>query len=363
MKKILLLGGTGAIGNYVAKYCSELGYKVFITSRSRRLTKDKDIEFIYGNAKDYNFVKQLLSSNRYDCIIDFMVYKTQEFKQQIDILATNTDHYIFLSSYRVYHNNGFSPLKEESPRLLNNINDFRYLTTDEYALSKARQEDILLSLNTSNWTILRPSITYSSDRFQLGTLEANVILPRALMGLPVILPQEILNCKTTLTWAGDSGKMISNLILHNKALGNIYNVSTNESLLWRSVAEIYKNVINLKVVNVSLLEYQALKLNPYQLIYDRLFNRVCSNEKIMQIDGMHGYTFKSAEEGLTYELRKINFEKWCNSYSRIHGRMDKILGLNRLKEAIRSGKGINYYIGYNSLLNNIYGILNRKKRL
>ena len=49
---------------------------------------------------------------------------------------------MFLSSSRVYASQE-SPIREDSMRLLDVSHDSIYLKTDEYALAKARQEDIL----------------------------------------------------------------------------------------------------------------------------------------------------------------------------------------------------------------------------
>lgn len=47
-----------------------------------------------------------------------------------------------MSSSRVYADSQ-TPITENSPRLLDVYKEEEYLKTDEYALSKARQEDIL----------------------------------------------------------------------------------------------------------------------------------------------------------------------------------------------------------------------------
>ena len=55
-KKILMLGGTGAMGMYLAPEMVKLGYRVYITSRKEHPSTD-DIIYITGNAKDKAFVE------------------------------------------------------------------------------------------------------------------------------------------------------------------------------------------------------------------------------------------------------------------------------------------------------------------
>lgn len=67
-----------------------------------------------------------------------------------------------------------SLINEETPRLLDMIKDEEYLNTDEYALSKARQENILHEAGCNNWTIIRPYITFSETRLHLGYLKRRI---------------------------------------------------------------------------------------------------------------------------------------------------------------------------------------------
>lgn len=357
MAKILLLGGTGAIGKYVSNYCTALGHKVFITSRSKRVNEDDNVTYICGDATEFEFVSSIISKQSFDAIIDFMVYKTNEFNQRIDSILNCTGHYIFLSSYRVFCDSGLRPLTEDSPQLLDNCRDGKYLKTDEYALAKARQEDALFNNNKRNWTIVRPSITYAADRFQLGTLEANVILPRAVLNIPVILPSEMMNLYTTMTWAGDVGKMISLLLFKHQCMGNDFNVTTDEKYTWEGVAKIYHDLIGLDVIKVPIKDYMTLGLNPFQIKYDRLYNRICNNKKILEASGIEKKTLKNLKNGLALELSRTNFSGY-SSLTRIHGRMDKILGINRVGKAIQKNKLINYLAGYVPISNKLYNMKN-----
>ena len=70
-----------------------------------------------------------------------MIWSTSDFDKCYEALLAATDQYIYMSSYRVYAD---SPLiTEDSPRLLDVSDDPEYLATDEYALAKARCENLL----------------------------------------------------------------------------------------------------------------------------------------------------------------------------------------------------------------------------
>ncbi len=299
-KKILMLGGTGAMGQYLAPEMVKLGWRVYVTSR-KEYPSTEDIVYIQGNAKDRAFLDTLLKEN-FDCIVDFMIYKTPEFQERYQDLLNSTRHYVFLSSYRVYGDNHGKPITEESPRLLDSVKDETYLATDEYGLTKARQENILHGAQKKNWTIVRPAITYSKDRFQLGTLEAQDFVKRTLEGKAVIFPEQMLNKQATLSWAGDVAVMISRMILNEKAMGQTYTASTAEHHSWKEIIAIYQKLIGLKVKIVDLSVYQDIIGGVYQIKYDRMLDRVIDNSKVLELTGLSQKDLMPLKKGLKLEL-------------------------------------------------------------
>ena len=166
--KVLILGGTGAIGANLVRILSDNNVQTLVTSRSH-YDNHHTISYVCGNAKDDAFLKKLCTQ-KWDAIVDFMSYKTNEFSARLDLLLSCTKQYVYISSSRVYADKEH-PIKESSQRLLDVISDAAYLATDEYALTKARQEDLLINSVSKNYTIIRPYITYDKNRLQLGVLE------------------------------------------------------------------------------------------------------------------------------------------------------------------------------------------------
>lgn len=323
MKKILLLGGTGAMGVYLREYLArEPDTQIYITSRSVQKDIDK-IHYLCGNAHDISFLEKCLFSVQPNAVVDFMIWNTAQFAKVCPLLLQHTQHYLFLSSYRVFAEN--NPITEKSPRLLDVCQDSTYLKTDEYALAKARQENILRQSNKKNWTILRPCITYSKNRFQLGCFEADIVVLRSLQGLPLVLPSEMLDKQTTMTWAGDTANLISKLILNKNAYGEDFNLSSAEHHTWREIATYYKEILGTSILEISLKDYYKNFGLSYQLEYDRLFNRTLDNSKILAITGMAQTQFIPLKQGLNKELTAFQQHP---TYKRINitlnARMDRI---------------------------------------
>lgn len=299
-------------------------HEVYVTSRSGH-PDEGNIHYIEGNAKDDDFLLPLLA-NGYDCIIDFMVYSTFEFVDRYKQLLAAAKQYIFLSSYRVYADNGLEPITEESPLLLDVVKDAKYRKTDEYALTKARQEKLLRESGCGNYTIVRPSVTFSKLRFQLGTLEAGVLIHRMLQKRPVVFARDILKKQAAFSWAGDVAEMIECLILNPKALGEIFNVCSAEKQTWGDVAGYYREIAGLEIVPVDLKTYAKIAGGWYQIMYDRMVDRVMDNSKILGLMGKTQKDLHPVRETLAGELADIG-EKSSQIHfnKKMSKKMDRVL--------------------------------------
>ena len=206
-KKVLVLGATGAMGKYLVPYLAEGGYTVDAVSLDESHTPFPNVRDIRGNAKDKTFLEELLA-NRYDGVVDFMIYRTADLAYHLPLMLANTGHYIYLSSYRVYDNKEH-PVRETSPRLLDTGNNIILRNSDDYSIYKARGENIVRTFPKEKWTIVRPAITYSLMRYQLVTLEAPDTVVRAFAGKKVVLPEQAREVQATMSWAGDVARMIA----------------------------------------------------------------------------------------------------------------------------------------------------------
>ncbi len=287
--KILLLGGTGAMGTALAGILAQTDHVVHITSRFAH-EDFKNIHYIVGNAKNDDFLFPLMEENQYDAVVDFMVYSTDTFENRVHRFLNLVGQYVFLSSSRVYAESTV-PITEKSPRLLDACTDEEYLCTDEYALAKARQENLLFNSGKNNWTIIRPYITYNTERLQLGVFEKEQWLYRALQGKTIVFSKDIADCTSTLTYGVDVACGISRIIGNPKAYGKAVHFVSPHAMKWSEMLEVYQNVIEdimgkrpkVKYIenNAAILKY----LNPYQVKYDRLYDRVFDNTLAKEIVG------------------------------------------------------------------------------
>lgn len=302
--RVLVLGGTGAIGAHVVRRLSDDGHKVVVTSRTARKGED-NITYRKGNAREIGFAKELFRE-RWDAVVDFMVYTTAEFEERVGLILSSTKQYLFLSSARVFANSD-TPITEDSDRLLDTTTDIEFLSVKEYSLEKAKQENILRE-NGTNWTIIRPYITYDAYRLQLGIMEKEDWLYRALNGRSIVVSKEVLSHLTTLTYGNDVAEGIVSLVGKEGAYAQSFNITCNRCLLWREALEKYAEVLSrvlgkpVKVVETDCdlgIRYGA----KYQLVYDRFYDRVFDNANIVRY--MPDKQFVTWEKGLENSLLKF----------------------------------------------------------
>lgn len=326
-KKILILGATGAMAVYLIPELIAKGYYIDGVSLDDVENDNENITYIKADALDLMFLTETLK-NGYDAIIDFMIYNPAEkFDLYYKLFLENTKHYIYFSTYRIYADD--SPLNENAKRLLDVERPDDFVTPGEYSIYKAMQEDVLRNSGYRNYTILRPAITYSKRRFQLTVLEMDVVVYRMLSGKIVILPEGAMDKEATMSWAGDVAKMIAGVTLNPEAYEQTYNVSTSEHMKWRDVAKIYEKIGGLKYITVDNDTFIDIVAdgNIYakqQLLYDRCFDRIVDNKKILSLINMHQEDLTPLKDGLTREFKNITIDDvGCNTF--INERMDKYL--------------------------------------
>jgi hypothetical protein len=140
---------------------------------------------------------------------------------------------------------------------------------------------------------VRPYITYGDYRLQLGVLEKEEWLYRALKGRTVVFSEDIAQKITTMTNGFDVGNGIYSIMGKTESYGEVYHITGNNLVKWGDVWSIYSDVLSnltdnkpkLKLVDTTtflLLRSSDLK---WQVIYDRLYDRDFDTSKIKSIMG------------------------------------------------------------------------------
>ena len=93
------------------------------------------------------------------------------------------------------------------------------------------------------------------------------------------------------------------------ALGETFTIGSGEIITWAQVADIYRELTGLRIMTVSREEYaKVFAISPaewYKHLYDRFFDRVIDNSKLLRVTGLRREDFMPLAQGLAHELNTI----------------------------------------------------------
>lgn len=300
MIKILMLGGTGVIGESILSVIgNNAAYDITVTSRSERKSLYTNVCYLCGNANDLDFIN-MIEDDSFDVLIDFMNYRNAVLKTNFSKLIKIAKQYIFLSSARVC-DNSMPVIDERCSLLADTTEDQNFKDSGTYAIKKAYQEKYVLKNGRDKVTIVRPYKTYSSDRLQLGEYENRHWLNRIINDRPIVLNRKILEKYTALTDGVDVARGIVQLMGNEDALGNLFQIVTNEYMTWNDVLLLYLEILHRYSYKPVIYladdtkEIDQLFEGGYQMPYDILYDRCFYSANISKITQI---TYKSMKDGL-----------------------------------------------------------------
>ena len=129
----------------------------------------------------------------------------------------------------------------------------------------------------------------------------HTVIEAAKNGTPVQLPLEAKNLTAGLDWAGNSGKLIANILLKTECIGEAYTISSAQNLTWSEVADIYTDLLKVRFEWIPA-EYPH---DAWQWRYDRAYDRSIDNTKILKATQLNPADFKSIRDGIAIELQKL----------------------------------------------------------
>lgn len=306
-KRVLLIAGAGTLGTYTSTELLKLGYKVDVICLEALASRNRNLRYLIHSATD-EYLKSLFQENRYDAIVDFIHYqKPETYEQRCKLLLKNTDQLVFLSSYRIYADTKGEPITESSPMLLDVTSDPYMLENEIYAFPKTKNERILRASGKTNYTIIRPLISFSHYRLDLVTQGMYALLYRPQRGKKILLPEASRNLTAGVGWAGNVGKEIARLIGKTDALQEAFTLGSGENPTWQQVADYYAEFVGAEYAWIDTENYlQYATPNTYMnrcdYLNDRAFDRKVDVSHVLAVTGLKQEELVSCRDGIIHEL-------------------------------------------------------------
>lgn len=225
--KVLVLGGTGLIGQSVVTQLAQRGDEVWAYHRGRTAAPLPDgVTIRHGARSDPEALAALAAREQFDAVVDMLCFTGEDARVAVAAFGGRVAQYVMCSTVDVYTKPArYYPVDESHER--------RPSPAFRYAVGKQEAEVVLEQAHAAGSfaaTVLRPAATYASQVVApLATMDLYV--DRLRRGLPVILPGD-----GTSLWVAchrdDVARAFVRSLGHEPSYGMAYNVASSELLTW-----------------------------------------------------------------------------------------------------------------------------------
>ena len=233
--KILFIGGTGIISSACSDLAVARGHELFLVNRSisKKLPVPESATVFQADVHTEEArLATLLADHHFDVVVDYLAYHPHDIERDLRLFSGRTDQFVFISSASAYQKpvrNYF--ITEETP--LEN-------PYWEYSRNKIACEDRLMQAYRDEGfpvTIIRPSHTYGPTQIPFGVsswMHPWTVVDRMKRGLKVIVPGDGTSL-WVLTWNADFAKALVGLLGNDKAIGEVFQITSDEVLSWDQI--------------------------------------------------------------------------------------------------------------------------------
>ena len=323
--KALFIGGTGTISTAItAALAAEGKWDLTLLNRgSRSAIVPEGVKVIHADIEDETHVACLLKDSFWDCVCDFIGFVPAQVERDWRLFRGKTRQYMYISSASAYQKPITSPFITEGTPLANPYWEYsrNKIDCEAFLMEKYRKDGFPV-------TLIRPSHTYDNRSVPLG-VHGNKgswqVLRRMLDGKRVIIHGDGTS-QWTLTHNSDFAKGFIGLMGNPHALGNVFQITSDETLTWNQIYEIVaaKLGVELKACHVSS-DFLS-EIGPYDfrggLLGDKAWTVLFDNSKLKQAVPGFQATVRF-EEGVADTIDNIlshpelqvadpAFDAWCD---------------------------------------------------
>ncbi|MDR0976634.1 MAG: SDR family oxidoreductase [Prevotellaceae bacterium] len=334
--KALFIGGTGTISTDVVAWAQQKGWDITLLNRGTKALPE-GMHHIPADIHNEEATEKALAGKCFDVVAQFIGFTPEDAARDIRLFGGRTKQYIYISSASAYQKPPVDYLITESTPLCNPY--------WEYSRNKIASEEVLTAAyRTAGFpiTIVRPSHTYDGTKppFPIqGDNGAWQVVKRILEEKPVIIHGDGTSL-WTLTHAKDFAKGFVGLMGNPHAIGDVFHITTDESLTWNQIYEIVADTAGkpLHALHVSS-DFLSMNGGSYdlrgELLGDKSYSVVFDNSKVKRLvpefvcttsmaDGLRGCT-RHLLSHTELQIEDPQFDRWCDAIVRAIKTAEKAL--------------------------------------
>lgn len=237
-----MIGGTGTISSAITRQLAQSNNELWLLNRgSRKNEVPNNVKQIIVNIDDEAEVLRQIGDTLFDAVCEFIGFLPSQVERDIRLFKGRTKQYVYISSASAYNKPAASHVITEGTTLANPY--------WEYSRNKIACEERLLKEYRENGfpvTIVRPSHTYCERAVPVsvhGLKGSWQVLKRMMDGKPVIVHGDGASL-WTLTWNEDFAKGFIGLLGNPKAIGEAFQIMSDEQLTWDQIYECVAKALN-----------------------------------------------------------------------------------------------------------------------
>ena len=275
MKKALFIGGTGTISSAItAALAAEGKWELTLLNRGNRdETVPAGVRVIHADINDGATVAALLEGKTWDCVADFIGFVLSQVERDWRLFRGKTAQYIYISSASAYQKPVVSPFINEGTPLANPFWQYSRdkIACEDFLMDKYREAGFPV-------TIVRPSHTYGNRSVPVGVHGDKgswQVLRRMLDGKPVIIHGDGTS-QWTLTHNTDFAKGFIGLMGNPLALGNAFQITSDQTLTWNQIYEGIAAVLGVELKPYYVSSAFLAAVGPYDFRGGLLGDKACT---------------------------------------------------------------------------------------
>jgi nucleoside-diphosphate-sugar epimerase len=278
--KVLFIGGSGVISSASTRLAVERGIDLHVLNRGTSTAHPlpDGVTALHADIRDTQSVRAVLGDTEFDAVVDWVAYKPEHVRADIELFTGRTGQYVFISSASGYQTPPARlPIVESTPLR----NPFW-----QYSRDKIAGEDLLVAAYRESGfpaTIVRPSHTY--DRTMVPLDGGWTPVERMRQGKEVIVHGDGTSL-WTLTHHTDFAKGFVPLLGHPRTIGEAFHITTDDVLTWDQIVAAFASASGVEPRIVHVPSDVIATVDPEWgagLLGDKAHSAVFDNSKLRRV--------------------------------------------------------------------------------
>jgi nucleoside-diphosphate-sugar epimerase len=277
--KVLFIGGTGIISSACSQLALQRGIDLSLLNRGKSFRQPAaGAQLIHADIHDFEATRKALQGRQFDAVVDWIAFTPEHIERDLALFAGCAGQYIFISSASAY----------QKPPAHLPVTESTLLDNPYWGYSQAKiacEERLVRAYREDKFpmTIVRPSHTY--DKTLLPMHGGYTVIDRMRKGKQVVVHGDGTSL-WTLTHHTDFARGFVGLLGHPGAIGQAFQITSDEWLSWNQIFEIMANAAGAQARLVHVPSEVIAAYDPEWgagLLGDKAHSMIFDNTKIKRL--------------------------------------------------------------------------------